>query len=103
MSLRVPLQVSETSYIDLIILTDRNIERIKEKDPFEVSLLNYGGTYFEKLTRESIFVTYANQEDVEWITNNHLTARPSEVWQRFMSGWKDRDDDGREPIRVGLS
>lgn len=103
MSLRVPLKVSETGYIDLIMLTDRNLERIKEKDPFEVSTMGYEGTPFEHLKREAILVTYATQEDLEWVTNNHLTARPSEIYKRFTSGWSDRDDDGRGPLRVGLS
>lgn len=102
MSLRVPLQVSETGYIDIIILTDRNIERIKEKDPYEVSMLTYEGTYIENLKREAIFVTYANKEDVEWLTANHLTAKPIDVYQRFIK-MKDRDDDGREPLRFGHS
>lgn len=99
MSLRVPIQVSDTGYIDLIILTDRNIERIKEKDPFEVSILGYEGTHIESLKREAIFVTHADKEDVEWITKNHLTATPQEVYERFVK-IQDRDDDGPHSIKI---
>jgi hypothetical protein len=103
MSLRVPIQISETGYIDLIILTDRNLERIKEKDPFQISDLDYYGTQFEQLKLETTLVTYATPEDMEWVSKNHLTATPAEVYQRFTSGWSKQDDDGREPARVGLS
>jgi hypothetical protein len=103
MSLRLPIKISDTGYIDLIILTDRNIDRIKDKDPFEISSLNYAGTPYEHLKREVTLVTYATKDDLDWITNNHLTASQSEVYKRFTSGWSSRDDDGRAPMRVGLS
>lgn len=103
MSLRVPIKISNTGYIDLIILTDRNLERIKEKDPFEVRTMDYTGTPYEQLKRETTLVTYGTQEDMEWVSKNHLTASEKEVFERFTSGLSDRDDDGREPMRVGLS
>ena len=101
----MPIQISETEYIDLVILTDRNLERIKNKDPFELKPMIYKGTEFESLKLIATHITYGSAEDVQWLTNmvHGQTPTIQEITERFYSGYKVMDDDGREPSRLGLS
>ena len=98
----IPLQVSPLHYSLFVILTDENLERIKNYDPAEVvtkEIVKALGPPFDWLTLRDIVITYATADEVPVVDRLLTEKKVDEALKLLTRGYRFRPDlgDGLAP------
>lgn len=89
----IPFQVSETTYSIMVVLLDENIERIKQRDPAEVTMKSLGSLW-ESLKLKDIIITYTTEAEMAQMMQLCATGRTPEALRRLTRGFVFRPDKG---------
>lgn len=89
----IPLERKDGTYTVFMILGDRGIERIKDHDPAELTLLKLGAPWNGKKLRD-IIITYASPEEVKKLDAAAKTGDVVEVLKYLTRNWKFLPDEG---------
>lgn len=98
----IPYRFDAKHFNVVVVLSERNIERIKERDPAEIltrEIAQACGTAFTKLVLKDVIITYATPEEMRRVSQLLGAGMLQEALKLLTRGYRYRPDenDGTPP------